>query len=724
MNRSFGRFGALGLAVVLMACSASEEPPTFAEGGSLEARLEARYGTKFAVERGEGRAFWLSPLGQSRNVATSEDAAEAEALAVVHDFSADLGSAAAPTLRTIRKERDEAGGVAVRFVQLVPGTAIEIEEHGGAFDVAADGTLVSIAASLTDASAFPTSLRVSPDEADRAIRAIFGGRTLVHAEPMRPVARKLENGARVEYLARVLVDDEGYEVRVDASDVARVDVARASLGIDGTDETVHAFAFRAYPMTPILKAAPEAAQSFGYAIATTLVGADHYLVQQPTKSRSKIATVEKTGGGSVNDPAKWAFISSRDATEFLGQFPVTKTVGELALPTPYAVDTHHHAALVDDAFRRIVKQSPSKDGVMVSMIHANDAVVLERIDDGYDRFHWEQRHDPSATRFAPSYDPIANRIQFGDGGYFDHVKQFVLPTGIAIDIAGHEWTHAYMSNKTKASFSGIDGALQEVVGDAVGKIIALRNGDTDENTFGGRIFATRFAVRSFADPAAYKAPVAERRGPERRVAKGSLPMPKHVSGMAIECMKDTLVDQGCVHFNAGPGNHAFYLMKEALKAAKQPWRDRLEALWFYSAGHAVVARSPLPASKYESLALQQVDFARSWGRPSQLAIACAWSRVGALSDPELASRGLACPAAPAATATERAAPPPPSDCGGKADGYYCNTTTPYSATYCKNGAIAGGYQCASGSVCTAADTSSGVASVGEDGLPICHEVEP
>jgi hypothetical protein len=93
--------------------------------------------------------------------------AEAEALAVVRDFAGELGSPEAPTLRVVRAERDELGGYSVRFVQLVPGTSIEIVGAGGSLDLDGRG----ISASLVDAKAYGARLAVSPEAADRAIRA-------------------------------------------------------------------------------------------------------------------------------------------------------------------------------------------------------------------------------------------------------------------------------------------------------------------------------------------------------------------------------------------------------------------------------------------------------------------------------------------------------------------------------------------------------------------------
>ena len=720
MNRSWLTRGVLVASFVLAACSGSEEPQPFATTSSVESRLEARYGAPFAVARGEGRAFWLSPLGNTRRVATTVEGARDEALSLVRDFASELGTTEIPELTVVRAEQDETSGFAVRLAQMLPGTKIEIDDHGASFDLAADGTIVSASASLTDTKDFPRNLRLTSDEADRAIRAALAGRTVAFPEPLRPVARRDARGARVEYVARAQVDGEGYEVRVDASDASRVDVRPASLGVMGEPFETMAYTFRSYPFTSPLSR-PELVPPFAYPISVTKVGAKYFLLREAAPKKSQIATVEKDGAGSFGEAVKWKWISSDVATEFQGDFSPVKVFQEGSLPTPYAVDVHYNSMLVDKAFRRVVLDSPSKDGVMASVTHVNSEVVRERVDLGFEQWGWKEEVKDVA-RTGASYDPVGNATHFGDGGFNGVIKQFVLPTGIALDVVGHEWTHAFMTRKTRSALVGMDGALQEVVCDAVGKVIALKSGDSNEDTFGSGLFLTKFAVRSFVEPKAHVAPYARVVVP-KKIEKGHAPMPSHVADLATTCAAEELVDQGCVHYNAGPGNRAFYLMKEQLKKSQPKWLDAMEELWFYSAGHAVMVRSPLPAAKYESLALQQTDYARRWGPVAQKAVACAWSEVGALSASAVSARGIVCPDPAPQTTTERVAPKP-DGCGSKADGYYCDSEQPYSSTQCQRGTIAGGYQCPSGTICVVADETSRAARTGEDGLPLCAPVSP
>lgn len=722
MKRSWLACGIVGVSFVLAACSGGEGPAELPVSSGLEAQLEARYGAKFAVAREDGHAVWLSPLGDTRVVASSVVEAEAEALAVVRDFAGELGSPEAPALRVVRAERDELAGYSVRFVQLVPGTSIEIVGAGGSLDLDGRGGIVGISASLVDAKTYASRVAVSPEDADRAIRAAVAAKEVTYVEAPRAVAFRDEGQLRVEYVAQLVADEVGYEARVDALTKAPVRLAQPSLGITGEDVPTKAFRFRAYPAIDVVKASPDLARSFQLPIHATKIGNEYYLVGQGTRARSTTITVEKSGGGGIGHPATFAWVSSASADEYIGTFPLTVKLGDRQLPTPYVVDVHHNADLVDAAFRRVVKEGPSKDGVMASMTHANDGIVKERVDDGFDYFHWEDRYVANANQYFPAYDPIMNRVQYGDGGFYDKVQAFVLPTGLPLDVAGHEWTHAYMTRKTRMGFTGMDGAMQETVADAVGKVIALRNLDAVEDSIGSGLFVLpTSAVRSFANPSAHKAPYA-RLNAAGKLEAGMAAMPSKVADLAIACATKGLVDQGCVHFNAGPGNHAFYLMKQRLKSATKDWLGSLEQVWFYSAGHAVTATSSLPSAKYAALARQQINVARVLGAPIQAAVGCAWEAVGALPPDEVAALGIRC----TAPSTERSTAPveAPSDCGGKADGYYCDAANPFSATLCRGGSIAGAYQCASGATCVSAEPSGQKAQVGSDGTPVCAPVSP
>lgn len=199
-------------------------------------------------------------------------------------------------------------------------------------------------------------------------------------------------------------------------------------------------------------------------------------------------------------------------------------------------------------------------------------------------------------------------------------------------------------------------------------------------------------------------------------------MPVDASGIDWGCAQRAFVDQGCVHFNAGPGDHAFYLMLAGGKArssgveVRALARATLERVWFDSASRALPLKTPGTFGAMNALAIQQVDLARRHGPAAVASVGCAWRGVGLLSDAQVRARGVVCKG----DGTDSLAP---SDCHGRADGFYCSELVPESATLCRGGQIAGGHQCAGGGVCVSVDASR-AARLDASGAPECTSKTP
>ncbi len=199
-------------------------------------------------------------------------------------------------------------------------------------------------------------------------------------------------------------------------------------------------------------------------------------------------------------------------------------------------------------------------------------------------------------------------------------------------------------------------------------------------------------------------------------------MPVDASGIDWGCAQRALVDQGCVHFNAGPGNHAFYLMLAGGKARSSGVEVRalpratLERVWFDSASRALPLKTAGTFGAMNALAIQQVDLARRHGPAAVASVGCAWRGVGLLSDAQVRARGVVCKG----DGTDSLAP---SDCHGRADGFYCSELVPESATLCRGGQIAGGHQCAGGDACVSVDASR-AARLDASGTPECASKTP
>lgn len=197
-----------------------------------------------------------------------------------------------------------------------------------------------------------------------------------------------------------------------------------------------------------------------------------------------------------------------------------------------------------------------RDGDKVARSEGDGTTGNEAVDQAYDYsgqvydYFWKQFgrdsydgkgaqivinvNDPSTANAA--WNPNDRRIHFADGW-------------LALDVMGHEFTHAVVESTAGLKYEGQSGALNESMADIFGSNID-GNWEIGEGTDGG-------AIRDMADP--------ERFG-----------QPAHVDDFV-----DTTSDHGGVHTNSGIPNHAYYLMAEALgrdKASQIVYRALTEHL--------------------------------------------------------------------------------------------------------------------------------------------------
>ncbi|HRG96105.1 MAG TPA: M4 family metallopeptidase [Polyangiaceae bacterium] len=704
--------GVLGLAALTAACSGgSADAPPFADDDSLEAQLLREYGAPFVVERSGANALIVSPLSDTRVVAKDPAGAESAAreLFTRHASAFGAGTAAA-SLRAVRVEADQVdGAISVRLAQVLPGTDIEIEGRGVATDLFADGTLANAAGSLVDTSGPMPTARSTAADAERAIRALVatwdaptdGDAALAFVDGPRLLAQVSEGGAiTLRWRAQFSVGFTGFEAWLSADTAEVLDVRHPTLGVDGEALLTRAWSFHSYPMA---RALGTDATKLPIGITRDEDG-QYQLLRQGSSTSTRILTIEQTGAGTSSGWPAWAPVRSPTSDEFLGLFPVSISGAGATYTAAVGVDVHYNAMVIDRTYRQLVGEGPARGGQMTGLLHANDAYVMHGA---------TRRLVVDGARINPSYDPIVNLVRFGDGD----LARGVRPTGLPLDVAGHEWTHAYVARKTGLGTTGGQGALNEVLGDALGKLIAMRLGDSP-NGLGAGLSINGAFVRDFADPTRSKA----------RMSEGVTAMPAHFNGLDVGCAQDAgansvnVVDEGCVHFNAGPGDHAFYLMLKGGKAKSSPVEVRalsraiVERVWFASASRALPLRTANPLGVMELFAIQQVDLARRHGPAAVASVGCAWLGVGAITEAQLRARDVVC----SGDGTERLAP---SDCHGRADGYYCSELVPESATLCRGGQIAGGHQCPGEGVCASIDASR-AARLDASGAPECAAKTP
>jgi len=211
---------------------------------------------------------------------------------------------------------------------------------------------------------------------------------------------------------------------------------------------------------------------------------------------------------------------------------------------------------------------------------------------GYDNAFWE-----------------GSQMVFGDGDG----SLFVSFTS-AIDIIGHELTHAVTQFEAGLEYSGQSGALNESLSDVFGSLVKQRDaGQTAEEAdwlIGAGIFGpevTGAALRSMKEPGtAYEDDVL-----------GRDPQPAHMDNYV-----ETDSDNGGVHINSGIPNHAFYLFAVALGG--YAW-ERAGHVWYAAA----TDDSMTSTSDFQFFADLTVDRAQVlFGAEVAQACTDAWAGVG------------------------------------------------------------------------------------------------
>ncbi|CDM69874.1 Zinc metalloprotease (Elastase) [Clostridium bornimense] len=202
---------------------------------------------------------------------------------------------------------------------------------------------------------------------------------------------------------------------------------------------------------------------------------------------------------------------------------------------PVAVSAIHNFGHVYDyyynKFNRV--SFDNKGASIVASIHYKDIYNWRGLDNAF----W------SSTN---------SQFIFGDG------YQLCTPLIGALDVVGHEYTHAVVEYTAGLEYQGESGALNESYADILGNII---EGKDDEQWLVGEDIMKNgdIAIRSMANPE-------------------ELHQPSVIGGEYYVDPNDTTYDNGGVHINSGILNHAAYLMWENGISDK----DKLAKLFYNS----------------------------------------------------------------------------------------------------------------------------------------------
>ncbi len=219
---------------------------------------------------------------------------------------------------------------------------------------------------------------------------------------------------------------------------------------------------------------------------------------------------------------------------------------------------------------------------------------------------------PATVHYGQDYDNAfwnGERMVFGDGDG-ELFRRFT----IAVDVIGHELTHAVTEQTAGLVYQGQSGALNESVSDVFGSLVKQRvlGQDAGEADWliGAGLFTDQVegvALRSMKAPGtAYDDDVL-----------GKDPQPSHLRDLV-----ETTADNGGVHLNSGIPNHAFYLAATAIGG---PAWEVTGRIWYDTLVSGTLDR----AADFAAFAAATVRTARDRsGAAAEQAVRSAWEAVG------------------------------------------------------------------------------------------------
>ncbi len=218
----------------------------------------------------------------------------------------------------------------------------------------------------------------------------------------------------------------------------------------------------------------------------------------------------------------------------------------------------------------------------------------------------------ATVHYGRGYDNAfwnGERMVFGDGDG-ELFRRFT----IAVDVIGHELTHAVTETAAGLVYQGQSGALNESLSDVFGSLVKQRglgqHAEEADWLIGAGLFTDQVegeALRSMKAPGtAYDDDVL-----------GRDPQPAHLRDLVA-----TSADNGGVHINSGIPNHAFYLAATGLGG---PAWELAGRIWYDS----LVRGGLAPTAGFAEFAAVTVRTAQArFGASEALAVRAAWDAVG------------------------------------------------------------------------------------------------
>lgn len=233
-----------------------------------------------------------------------------------------------------------------------------------------------------------------------------------------------------------------------------------------------------------------------------------------------------------------------------------------------AVDAHANAAIVHDYYKEMFGRNSLDDKNMTIRLTV----------------HYGENYNDAMWN--------GEQILFGDG---DGVE--CLPLSGALDVVGHEITHAIVENTAELIYWGESGALDESFSDVFGNLI--ENKQDNEWLCAEDIYTPGVdgdALRSMSDPEAYGDPA-------------------HMEDYVI-----VSEDNGGVHTNAGIPNKAFFLTVQTVS------REDTAKIWYRALTHYLTPTADFSYARQATAAAAADLFGKNSVQAK--AVSDAWEAVG------------------------------------------------------------------------------------------------
>jgi Zn-dependent metalloprotease len=631
-KRSSLVLGAVGVALLLQACGAADEPPLFelaTATGSLEQRLVDDTGSKWHVVRG-GQAVprTLAPVAIVRlGGATTLEAARE----FFSRYAAELRTDS--SLRDLGKGEEVTtndGARVIHFAHVVPGTTLPVFERGSGVELDASGNVSFVEAGFgLDFSQTSAAPSISENAAKTAAGAAIHSDCTERGQITGTELGGYPDEAGVVHLA--------YRVDAEATGSCRAPVVYVDASTGA-----------------ILQSRDD---SPGY-FDTVRGGRSSYWND---------ASDRKTLDVSQSTDFKWQLrTQSAQSPVETRDYRDNSVVTSTALGTWFdydkgiAVDAHFHATRALEYFR----DAHGRRGL-----------------DGLGGLLRVYIHDNSSGNYYgdnATYSPRDASIHLGDG---NAATNKYLPMALSFDVVAHEISHGVIAHTSRLVYERESGALNESFADVMAMSAKMWAPETREN-------ATFKLGENSVNRTNYGRPfIRNILSPDYKIDGG------YTSYRQIKpCEAPNLkVNDACwVHSSSGIGNRAFAMMAVGGdEVAQTGARIAVPAgigfrnaayVWYQS-----LTTLSNPRATFRDAAIAQLKVAERISPAARTAVGCAWAAVDVLSASEQLLWSLVC--------TSNVRVPKEGSCGDIGNGVMCHGTNSFGAIECRGGAIAGAQYC-------------------------------